>query len=194
MPAVSDARESSGQIPEQPDDGSGAGPVDAPDELFALLYEELRRLANRQMSDQAPHHSLQATALVHEAYLRITNNGHPASWSDRDHFLALAARTMRHVLVDHARARRRKKRSASGVQIPMEELVADFERAAFDLEALDEALGRLEALDPVAVRMVELRFFAGMTMRETVNVLGLPLRTAEREWNAIRLWLRKELA
>jgi RNA polymerase sigma factor (TIGR02999 family) len=164
---------------------SGAG-----EDLFLLVYGELHRLAEQHMRHQPPGHTLQATALVNEAYLRVFRG----EWNDREHFMAVAARALRSVLVDHARARARDKRSPAGVRVPLEELVAELEQRSSGLLALDEALERLGRLDERMVRLVELRFFAGFSMSAAARALGLPLRTAQREWSTARAWLRKELA
>jgi RNA polymerase sigma factor (TIGR02999 family) len=169
------------------------GDPGASEELLAALYSELHRLASRQMARQMPDHTLQATALVNEAYLKLFR-GDRHGWKDRDHFLALAARAMRSVLVDHARGRNRDKRKAPGKQIPMDVLLENYGRGVPDLVALDEGLSRLGEKDPVAVRIVELRFFAGLTMGEVARVLDMKLRTVERSWTHARAWLRRELS
>jgi RNA polymerase sigma-70 factor (ECF subfamily) len=169
------------------------GDPGASEELLAAIYGELHRLASRQMARQMPDHTLQTTALVNEAYLKLFR-GDRHGWKDRDHFLALAARAMRSVLVDHARGRNRDKRKAPGKQIPMDVLLENYGRGVPDLVELDEALKRLGEKDPVAVRIVELRFFAGLTMGEVARVLDMKLRTVERTWTHARAWLRRELS
>jgi RNA polymerase sigma-70 factor (ECF subfamily) len=164
----------------------------AREELLPLLYEELHAIAQRLMRGQSPGHTLQTTALVNEALLKIFKDD-PSSWETRAHFLGFAAHAMRSVLVDHARSKGRIKRSPLGQRVPLDELVASYEERSIDLVALDEALEQMAALDPRMVRLVELRFFGGRTMAETAEILGVPMRTAEREWRTARAWLKVEL-
>jgi RNA polymerase sigma factor (TIGR02999 family) len=164
----------------------------AAEELLPLVYDELHRLAKHRMRSQRPDHTLQATALVNEAYLKLFGGGQP-NWRDRDHFIAVAARAMRSVLVDHARSKQRQKRQPTGECVALDELMDSFEERAFDLIALDEALNRLGDADRLTVRVIELRFFAGLSYKEIARVLGLSVRTVEREWEAGRAWLRKEM-
>jgi RNA polymerase sigma factor (TIGR02999 family) len=156
------------------------------------LYAELHRLAEQCMLGQPPGHTLQTTALVHEAYLRLAPKAHLA-WEDRARFLATAAKAMRHVLVDHARARSRRKRTPPGQELPLDRIVPAYEDRAHDLVALDEALERLAAFDAPMAQAVELRFFGGISFEECARVLGLPLRTFERRWAAVKAWLRAEV-
>lgn len=164
----------------------------ATDRLLTSVYEELRRLAQGLLAAERPDHSLQATALVHEAYLRLV--GHRGSgWEDRAHFFSVAARAMRRILVDHARAGGRKKRGGGRARAPLEEgLVAAYEEAV-DLVALDDALDRLAAVKESSARVVELRYFGGLTIDQTASVLGVSESSVEREWRYARSWLYREL-
>jgi RNA polymerase sigma factor (TIGR02999 family) len=171
----------------------GAGEAGASEELVPLVYAELRRQARRVLRREGEGHTLQATALVHEAWLRLDGQ-HDARWQSRTQFLAVAAQTMRRVLVDHARARRALKRGSAGTQVTLGEA----ERAAattedVDVLALDDALARLATMDPRKARLVELRYFAGLSMPEAAAALGVSLATAGREWAVARMWLRREL-
>lgn len=161
----------------------------AADELYQRVYDELHRIAVRQMRGQPPGNSLQATMLVNEAYLRVFQQ----QWNDRAHFLATAARAMRSVLIDHARSRGRIKRRPPGERVPLEQLAEQCEERAGDLLVLDEALERLALFDERMVRLVELRFFAGLDMPDVASVLGVSLRTVRREWATARAWLRQEI-
>jgi RNA polymerase sigma factor (TIGR02999 family) len=171
------------------------GDVQAAQRLFPLVYDELRRLAARYLRGQAPGHTLQPTALVHEAYMKLI--GHEeASWTGpRGHFFALAAVSMRHILVNHARARRRARRGGGAAKrVPLDDVGALIEERAIDLVALDEALTRLAAMDARQARIVELRFFGGLSVEETARATGLSVRTVNREWSTARLWLRDQIA
>ena len=160
-----------------------------------LVHEELRRIARRCVAGERPGHSLQATALVNEAYLRLVDVQR-VHWQNRAHFLAMAARMMRRILVDHARGRLATKRGGGVRQITLGE--ADPAGASpnddgVDVLALHEALERLAALDPGQARIVELRYFGGMTIEDTAEALGLSPATIKREWAVARAWLRREL-
>jgi RNA polymerase sigma factor (TIGR02999 family) len=171
------------------DDGAG-------EQLLPLVYDELHRLAGRHMAGQGGAHTLQATALVNEAWMRLGLDG-GASWSDRQHFLAFASRVMRSVLVDHARRRGRAKRGGDRERVPLEIAleIARVQSAARGVDALDlaSALDELEATEPRLARVVELRFFGGLSMEETARVLEVSLSTAERCWRLARVWLREAL-
>jgi RNA polymerase sigma factor (TIGR02999 family) len=179
-------------------------PAPAPaDDAFPLVYAELRRLAHRQLRREAGGHTLNTTALVHEAYLRLADQ-REARWRDRAHFLALAATAMRRILVDHARRHRAAKRGGGARAVRLDEadaLAGDaFAAAALAAEgrdellvALDEALARLAALDARQARVVECRFFGGLTEQETAAALDIGLRTAKRDWAKARGWLYREL-
>ncbi len=170
------------------------GDTAALDRLLPLVYDELRAIAGRQLRDERPGHTLGATALVHEAYTRLATREH-LSAVDKSHFFAQAAQTMRRVLIDHARARRRQKRGQGQEAIPLEAVEGLVGEAdAEELLSLDEALTRLAELSPRAASVVERRFFAGLSVAETAESLGISVRTAHREWLTARAWLRKEIA
>jgi RNA polymerase sigma factor (TIGR02999 family) len=172
------------------------GDRNALEELLPLVYAELHRQAERAMRAQPDGHTLQTTALVHEAYLRLVG-GAGAEWQSRAHFFGVAARAMRSVLIDHARARRAAKRGGGAAAVTLDPGTA-MDRPPgpdrVDVEVLDIALTRLGALDPRQARVVELRYFAGLSIEETAEVLGISHATVEREWRTARLWLRRELA
>jgi RNA polymerase sigma factor (TIGR02999 family) len=164
----------------------------AADQLISAVYNELRRLAAAYMRHERPGHTLQATALVHEAFLRLAGAGQP--WKDRNHFLGIAARSMRQILVERARARGAQKRWAGLDRVSLtESLVRGAEEDAM-LPALDEALDRLEQLDPEQARIVELRYFAGLGIDETAEALGISPATLKRRWALARAWLFRELS
>ena len=163
------------------------------DELAALVYNELRRLAGAYMRRESPGQTLQPTALVHEAYLRLAGAGTP--WNDRRHFIGIAARSMRQILVERARARGALKRWGRMDRVSLvESLVVSPGGPPDMLPALDEALSRLELLDPEQARIVELRFFAGLTVEESADALGLSPATLKRRWSLARAWLLRELS
>lgn len=164
--------------------------------VFALVYDELRRLAANALSRERHDHTLQPTALVHEAYLRLADEP-SARWENRSHFLAVASRAMRRVLVDHARGRNAAKRGSGAARVSLE----DFEQVVVavpgetvDLVALDEALARLGELDPRQARIVELRFFGGLSVEDTATIVGASPRTVKRDWQLARAWLKREMA
>ncbi len=165
-----------------------AGNEEARAALFEHIYSNLHRRARAQLRGERGGHTLQPTALVHEAYLRLFN-GSAGPWNDRKHFLLTASRAMRHVLLDHARSKKTEKRDGNRVETPLDQIVLEYEDRALDLEALQCALVKLEDLDPEMARAVELRFFSGTTAKETARVLGLSIRTFERRWDATRAWL-----
>jgi RNA polymerase sigma factor (TIGR02999 family) len=162
-------------------------------ELFAIVYGELRRLAARVMKSERADHTLQATALVHEAYLRLVGSGTP-EWQNRGHFLAVAAQAMRRVLVDHARHRGAAKRGSTPIRVPLLETLAVCDEDCAYIMALEEAMQRLERCDLRQSRVVELRYFAGMTEEEAASVLGVSSRTVKRDWNTAKAWLYSEMA
>jgi RNA polymerase sigma-70 factor, ECF subfamily len=165
---------------------------EALDRLLPVVHGELRRIASAYLRRERPDHTLQPTALVNEAYLRLAERGEVA-WESKTHFLAIAANVMRQILVDHARARHADKRNGDRARVELDEaLVIAFERD-LDLVWLDEALDRLGALDPRLARVVELRFFGGLTTKEAAEVLEISTATVEREWATARGWLRREL-
>ncbi len=168
------------------------GDEDAANRLFPLIYDELRRLAGRYIKRERPDHTLQATALVHEAYLKLF--GQPtAAWADRSHFMAVAAIAMRRILVNHARSHRAARRGGGRARVALDEAAAVFEDRAIDLVALDEALKRLAQIDPDQARIVELRFFGGLSVEDTARLLGVSVRTVHYDWAMARAWLRGEL-
>lgn len=169
-----------------------AGDEEAYRELSAILYAELRRQAAHSIRRRAPGGSLQATALVHETFMRLAD-AHRVDWQDRGHFLAVAAQTMRRVLVDLARAHGTAKRGARPEQVPLDSSVAVTLPRPLDLIALDRALETLAALDPRKVKVIELRYFAGMTVEETAQVLDVSPDTVARDWRMARTWLAREL-
>ena len=168
------------------------GHRDAESRLMPLVYAELRRLAGRYMRGERPGHTLQATALVHEVYLRLV--GHEdVDWQNRAHFFGVAANLMRRILVDHARAKQAKKRGGGDQKVSMEEVALVQPEASPQILALDEALERLARRDPRQARIVELRYFAGLTDQEAAEVLGISVRTVKRDWNVARAWLYQQL-
>jgi RNA polymerase sigma factor (TIGR02999 family) len=168
------------------------GDREAMDRLMPIVYDELRRLAAGYLKGERPDHTLQPTALVHEAYLRLVRQDR-VEWQNRAHFFGIAARMMRRVLVDHARRRQAGKRDGGGFRLTIQ--VAESLDVARDPELLelDEALGRLETLDSDQARVVELRFFGGLTVEETATVLGISTATVKREWRTARAFLRQEM-
>ena len=157
-----------------------------------MVYAELRRIARRQIRQQKPGHTLQTTALVHEAYLRLTGNSE-TPFHDRAHFFGLAATAMRHILVDHARAHQTDKRGGAYQRVTLDESAVSTERAA-ELIALDDALTALAALHARQARVVEMRYFAGLTAEETAEVLQISPDTVLRDWRAAKAWLHRELS
>jgi RNA polymerase sigma factor (TIGR02999 family) len=180
------------------DEAEGLGSAareEAAAELLPAVYDELRRLAQTYMTRERGEHSLQATGLVHEAYLRLVRQDR-VSWRGRRHFFAVAAQVMRRLLVDHARRRRSHKRGGDWQRVTLEGLgpLLGHQLAEEELLALDRALERLAALDPRQAEVVELRFFAGLEVAEVAATLGVSKRTVEGEWTHARAWLRRELA
>jgi RNA polymerase sigma factor (TIGR02999 family) len=170
------------------------GDPEAPERLLPLVYDELRKLAAQRLAQERPGQTLQATALVHEAYLRLVDPDGAARWNSRGHFFAAAAEAMRRILVENARRKRRLKRGGDRRRIDLDQLRPVADSAPDDLLALDEALTRLAARDPRRAELVALRFFAGLTMPEAARALGLSLATAERHWTFARTWLYAELS
>jgi len=168
-------------------DGDGS----AFDALVPLIYDECRRIAARQLRQERGDHTLDPTALVHELYLRRVDQRR-ASWANRAHFFGIAARLMRRILVDHARAKHTAKRGGSATFVSLAAATDEASDIA-DVLAIDEALERLADIDPDQVRIVEMRFFAGLTVDETAHVLGRSPRTVKREWQLARAWLFREL-
>jgi RNA polymerase sigma factor (TIGR02999 family) len=165
----------------------------AADRLMQLVYGEMRRLAASYLRHQRSDHTLQPTALVHEAYLKLIDVSQ-VDWQDRAHFFAVAAQTMRHILVDHARAIAADKRGGGAQKIALEDVVSlSSERQDVDLLALDEALQKLAEQDATQSRIVELRFFGGLTVEETAEVLRISPATVKREWATARAWLFRRI-
>jgi RNA polymerase sigma factor (TIGR02999 family) len=169
-----------------------AGDRDALDEMLPAVYAELHRLARAHLRGERTDHTLQATALVNEAYLRLVDQTR-VQWQNRAHFFGTAAQLMRRILVDHTRGRRAAKRGGEAVRVELDEALAIAEARDIDLVALEEALERLEALDPRQASLVVQRFFGGLTIEEAAESLGISLATAKRDWATAKLWLRREL-
>jgi RNA polymerase sigma-70 factor, ECF subfamily len=169
------------------------GDAEALDRLFPLVYEELRRVAHRQMHAERSGHTLDTTALVHEAYMKLVRHPPRVQWQSRIHFFAIAARAMRQILVNHAKSRSRAKRGGDATLISLEEAVTRPEERPEELIALDEALRRLEAIDERQSRVVELRYFGGLTIEETAQVLSISVVTVKRDWATARAWLYREV-
>ena len=162
-------------------------------QLFPVLYDSFHDLAARYLASEKPGHTFSPTALVHEAYLKLIEQSR-VNWRGKTHFFAVGAQIMRRVLVDHARQRQRMKRGGGRIRIELNEQVALSPQRAADLLAVDEALEKLARVDPRQAAIVELRFFAGMSVAEVAEVLRVSKRTIESEWTAIRAWLRRELS
>lgn len=162
------------------------------DELLPLVYKELKRIAGRQLSNERRDHTLQATALVHEAYMRLIDQ-HSVDWRNRAHFFSIAAEMMRRILVNHAINRRAQKRGSGETLLSLDEAVKLSDKQNLDLISLDEALSRLAEFDPVQARIVELRFFAGLTTEEVAAVLDVSDSTVKREWRSAKAWLAAQL-
>jgi len=171
----------------------GGGDQQALDHLTPLVYDELRQMARTYLRSERPDHTLQATALVHEAYLRLVDQ-RSVSWQNRAHFFGIASQMMRRILVNHALARRAAKRGGRAEKLSLDEAVSFADEREVDLVALNEALEKLEIMDPQQARVVELRFFGGLTIEDTGEVLKLSPATVKREWETARLWLRREIA
>lgn len=181
-----------------------AGDAGAEERLYGFVYGELRELADGYMRRERPGHTLQATALVHEAYLRVVRRDAPGdgagdgagAWTGREHFLRVAARAMRAVLVDHARRRAAQKRAGEnggGRRLELDEMATLFGRPSLDVLAIHETLERLAGVDADLARVVELRFFGGLTIAETASALGVSTPTVQRGWRTARAWMMIEL-
>lgn len=169
-----------------------AGEAHAADELLPLVYDELRRLARARMAAEGPGHTLQPTALVHEAYVRLLHHA-DANWNSRGHFFGAAALAMRRILVERARRRARLRHGGDLQRVASESDDLPFEEKSEDVVALDEALQRLERDDPRKGEIVNLRYFAGLTAEETAAALGVSVATVERDWRYARTWLYQQL-
>ena len=161
-------------------------------ELVVLLYSELRRLASRYLQRERPEHTLQTTALVHEAYLRLADQ-REVHWKNREQFLGVAAQLMRRILVDHSRGHDAQKRGKGFEKVFLEEAAGVSKEKAADVIALDEALTRLAEFDPQQAQLVELRFFGGLSIEESAGVLGVSRTTVKRNWNVAKAWLARDL-
>ncbi len=169
------------------------GNPNAAEELLPLVYSELRKLAADRLQNEKPGQTLQATALVHDAYLRLVDVEKAQHWNSRGHFFGAAAEAMRRILVENARRKLQPRRGGDRHRLPLEALELSSPEPNDDLLALDEALDRLEAHDEAAARLIKLRYFAGLTMPQAAEALGVPLRTAERNWTYARTWLHRAL-
>lgn len=170
----------------------GQGDGTALDRLIPLVQRELHQIARRCMAGERPGHSLQATALVNEAYVRLIDAKNVA-WQDRAHFLAVAARVMRHILVDHARSRHYQKRGGDAVRVTLDEAIVVAVEPDQDFVAIDDALKTLAAIDARKSQVVEMRFFGGLTIEETAEALQVSRDTVKRDWKMAKLWLLREL-
>jgi RNA polymerase sigma factor (TIGR02999 family) len=175
-------------------DAAAAGNRQAAADLLPLVYDELRKLAAARMAAESPGHTLDATALVHEAYLRLVGPDDPARWENRGHFFAAAAEAMRHILVDAARRKRTHRHGGHRHRVDLPDVPAELEVADERLLALDAALTRFAVEDPVAARVVELHYFAGLSIEDAAIALGLSRATAYRHWTYARAWLRDTLS
>jgi RNA polymerase sigma-70 factor, ECF subfamily len=169
------------------------GDPTAEERLIPHVYGELRRLASHYMRRERSDHTLQATALVHEAYLKLIDQ-HEVNWQGRAHFLGIAAQLMRRILVDHARSHHAVKRGGEQQRIPLDDVIIFSESKSSELIALDEALSRLAQIDARQSRIVELRFFAGLSVEETAEVLSISPKTVKRDWSVARAWLHREIS
>lgn len=169
------------------------GDKSALEKLFPLVYDELRRIAGRQMSQERAGHTLEATALVNEAYLKLAGQ-QGFEWHNRAHFFAVCAQVMRHVLIDHARAHTRDKRGGGAIKVSLSEAAVMADEQAEHFIALDAALSALEHVDPQKQKIVELRYFGGLSIEETAEVLDISPRTVRREWQRAKAWLYRMIA
>jgi RNA polymerase sigma factor (TIGR02999 family) len=170
------------------------GDPKAAEQLLPLVYDELRQLAAQKMSQETPGQTLQATALVHEAYLRLVDVARAQAWNSRGHFFAAAAEAMRRILVENARRKQTEKHGGGRTRVDLDRAEDVGAAPPEDLLAVDEALGRLAEQDPTGARLVQLRYFAGLSVEEAAQVLGLSTATAYRHWAFARAWLHAQLA
>ena len=171
---------------------SHKGDPEALNKLLPLVYDELRRVAERYLRRERPDHTLQATALVHEAYIRLIDQDVP--WQNRAHFFGIAAEMMRRILIDHARGLQAAKRGSGGIKLPLDDVINLSVERATDLIVLDEAMTALAEIDPQKSRIVELRFFGGLSIEETAEVLGVGTATIIRQWKLAKAWLYREVS
>ena len=169
------------------------GKKGAVDELLPHVYNELKKISSKYLNDEYRNHTLQTTELVHEAYIKLVGN-QDISWQNRAHFFGIAAQSMRQILVDHARKRKSLKRGEGKGNIPLEEIFEISEKTDDQILALDEALKKLESLEERSSKIVELRYFSGLTIEETAEVLNISPATAKRDWNFAKAWLYREIA
>jgi RNA polymerase sigma factor (TIGR02999 family) len=170
------------------------GDPQAAEQLLPIVYDELRRLAAHRLNQERPGQTLQATALVHEAYLRLVGAELAQPWQNRGHFFAAAAEAMRRILLNRSRDKKRLKRGGDRRRIDLNQIEFALDTDHDELQALDDALEKLAAEDPLCCQLVKLRFFAGLTMREAAEAIGIAQRTAERQWAYARAWLYHELS
>ncbi len=170
-----------------------AGKADATERLMPLVYDQLRQIAQRLLRHEAPGHTLQPTALVNECFLRLAGKNE-IDWQGKTHFFAIGAKVMRRILVNHARARKTKKRGGEQCRIPLADELCVSNRNDEDVLAIEEALTKLEHLDERQAKVVELRFYGGLTVDEVAEALGVSKRTVESDWTMVRAWLRRELS
>ena len=173
--------------------GYSLGDKEALDQLMPIVYDELRRQAARYLRREPAGHTLQTTALIHEAYVRLVDQRN-VQWQNRAHFFGIAAQLMRRILVDHARTKKRVKRGGSGVRVSLGEATVAVKGQDLDVVALDEALERLAQIDDQQSRVVELRFFSGLSVEETAEVMGISKATVKRDWSMAKAWLHRELS
>jgi len=174
-------------------DALHAGDPQAAAQLLPLVYDELRRLAARKLAQEKPGQTLDATALVHEAYLRLVGKGDPPHWNDRLHLYAAAAEAMRHILIDNARKKRSDKRGGQQQRVAWHDNIAAPQNVTDDLLAIDEALTKLAHEDAESAQLVKLRFYVGLSVEEAADMMGLPRASAYRTWNYAKAWLRTKL-
>jgi len=170
----------------------GSGDEKALEKLVPVVYQELHRMARHYMAGERPNHTLQTTALIHEVYVRLVQSRH-MSWQNRAHFFAICAQLMRRILVDFARSRRYQKRGGAAVRIPLEEALVVSQDPPADLVALDDALKALASVDERKSRVIELRFFGGLSVEEAAEVLSVSPETVMRDWRLAKVWLLRQL-
>ena len=163
------------------------------DKMMPAIYDELRRQAARYLRREQPGHTLQTTALIHEAYVRLVDQRN-VQWQNRAHFFGIAAQMMRRILVDHARTKKRAKRGGSDIKVSLDDTTVAVQGQDLDVVAVDEALTRLAKVDEQQSRVVELRFFSGLTVEETAEVMGISPATVKRDWSMAKAWLHRELS
>ena len=161
-------------------------------EILPLIYDELKKISSRYLREEYRNHTFQTTELVHEAYIKLIGDQN-VSWENRAHFFGIAAQSMRQILVDHARKRNAKKRGGGQINLSIDEILKVSEKADEQVLNLDEALKKLEAVDKRAAKIVELRYFSGLTIEETAKVLNISPSTAKRDWNFAKAWLYREI-